>query len=632
MLPDCHGTTATFLDDFEDENLEVEADADGIEIPDPRLVEAELQRIRDFVTRAETLPRDSKAEKLLEVMKVIGGRPQDRQRVVIFTESLKTQAYLEELLVKRGGLNSESVTLFRGANDSLRATMALERWKEEIGDALPAYQKPSRSVATRLALVHEFKTRSRVFISTEAGAKGLNLQFCDTIINYDLPWNPQRIEQRIGRCHRYGQERDVTVINFLAADNEAQRLTFEILSRKLDLFGKVLDASDVVLHEPSTDAPETLAGALGSDFEVRLRRIYERSRTVTEIEAELRRLREEMDEQRNQFERTWARTAGLIETRFDQRVKQVFRRLQTEIPKELARLDAELDQLISGFLLACEIPYRRVLEDGYVLFQLSPSARLPEGWHEGGTIVVGQARNREDADPVHLGHPLVRAAVDEARAATQRQFNVAWTVDETATEELKRNKGGRGRMVISRVRHEGYERADRLVPAVLIEGEARALTIESVYWLLDHRPKDRAELVPALRMDEQLEDAVEECLFIDQAEAARHEQQRFERNLEQIERYVEDQLLVIRRRLQAATVALRAAEDRRDAAMGSEARSQADERVRRIQEEIDHLNGETERLQNRNDPEYERWREHAHERRYREPKTVRILDVEFALE
>jgi SNF2 family DNA or RNA helicase len=87
-----------------------------------------------------------------------------------------------------------------------------------------------------------------VLVCTEAGAKGLNLQFCETIINYDLPWNPQRIEQRIGRCHRYSQQRDVTVVNFIARDNEAHHLTFEILSQKLDLFGKVLDASDHVMR------------------------------------------------------------------------------------------------------------------------------------------------------------------------------------------------------------------------------------------------------------------------------------------------------------------------------------------------------------------------------------------------
>jgi len=121
-------------------------------------------------------------------------------------------------------------------------------------------------------------------------------------------------------------------------------------------------------------------------------------------------------------------------------------------------------------------------------------------------------------------------------------------------------------------------------------------------------------------------------LFVEQAEAASHEQQRFERSLEQIERYMEDQLLVLRRRFNAATVALSAAEDKRDTALGSEARSQAEERVRKVQGEIDELHGEIERLQNRNDPEYEKVREQMHSRRYREPDIIRILDVEFVLE
>src|SRR5205823_14991125 len=137
----------------------------------------------------------------------------------------------------QSGIPDQSITLFRGQNDSPRATEALRVWESEAG--LPPEQRPSRDVALRLALVHEFKARSTVFISSEAGAKGLNLQFCETLVNYDLPWNPQRIEQRIGRCHRYGQKRGVTVINFVASDNEAQRLTLEILMKKLNLFGVV---------------------------------------------------------------------------------------------------------------------------------------------------------------------------------------------------------------------------------------------------------------------------------------------------------------------------------------------------------------------------------------------------------
>jgi hypothetical protein len=87
-------------------------------------------------------------------------------------------------LLRNLGLGDEEITLFRGVNDHERAQQALGRWKQEEGARFPPGTKPSREVALRLALVHEFRTRSRVLICTEAGAKGLNLQFCETVINY----------------------------------------------------------------------------------------------------------------------------------------------------------------------------------------------------------------------------------------------------------------------------------------------------------------------------------------------------------------------------------------------------------------------------------------------------------------
>ncbi len=601
--------------------------------PDPVKVAEELDRVRAFVQRAEALKRDSKADKLIDVMRIIGERPPDRRRVVIFTESLVTQDYLERVLIEKARYTPESITLFRGINNSLRANEALERWQSEVGAHLPAYQQPSRGVAVRLALVHEFKTRSQVFICTEAGAKGLNLQFCDTIINYDLPWNPQRIEQRIGRCHRYGQQHDVTVINFLASDNEAQQLTFEILSRKLDLFGKVLDASDVVLHEPATDAPEKLTGVLGNDFETRLRRIYERSRTLDEITAELRRLREQMEEERHKYEETWARTAGLIETSFDPSVKRVlFRRLQTELPKGLARLDGELDRLVEGFLSARKVSYRRFSLDGNVQFEIGGSPLLPAGFESGGTVIVGRSANQDGADALHPGHPLVEAAVEEARTATQGRFSIAWKLTGGAPLPLAAAKGRRGRLALTRVRYEGFERVDRLIPAALLEGDAAPLDAECARWLLEQTPADRPQLGPPLAMDSEFEDAIEEMIFRDQAEVSEQEQQLFERSIEQVERYMEDRLLVLRRRLAAETKALEAAEDRRDAALGSEARDDAGRRISAIQKKIEELETEIQRIEQRDDADYDQWRGRAHERRYRPPTVTRILEVDFVLE
>ena len=97
------------------------------------------------------------------------------------------------------------------------------------------------------AIVDYFRNHSKVLIVTDAGSEGLNLQFCNTVINYDLPWNPQKIEQRIGRCHRYGQKNDVVAINLLNTENKADRRVYDILSKKFELFDGVFGASDVAL-------------------------------------------------------------------------------------------------------------------------------------------------------------------------------------------------------------------------------------------------------------------------------------------------------------------------------------------------------------------------------------------------
>jgi superfamily II DNA/RNA helicase len=115
-------------------------------------------------------------------------------------------------------------------------------------------------------------------IATEAGAEGINLQFCSLVINYDLPWNPQRIEQRIGRCHRYGQKFDVVVVNFVDRSNEADARVYELLAQKFQLFEGVFGASDEVL------------GAIGSgvDFERRIADIYQNCREPERDQGQLR--------------------------------------------------------------------------------------------------------------------------------------------------------------------------------------------------------------------------------------------------------------------------------------------------------------------------------------------------------
>src|SRR5271156_2457324 len=414
------GEATEVLHDLE-EDQDTEESSEDAPVPVNReAVASELALVEDFVARAQSLPHDAKARSFQDAIRVVLDLGRDGRgsgKAVVFTESITTQQYLRKLLLGIG-LEDEEITLFRGTNDRGRAQQAPARWLEEEGSKLPPGSRPTREVAVRLALVHEFRTRSKVLVCTEAGAKGLNLQFCETVINYDLPWNPQRIEQRIGRCHRYSQQRDVTVVNFIARDNEAHRLTFEILSQKLDLFGKVLDASDHVLHEPRTDAPEILVSALSVEFESDLRSIYSRSRTLDEVTREIAALRDKISERRDAYEKEYERTSQIIESRFDENVRKVFKRLREDLPHGLADLDRDLANLVEGYLSARGVAYRRFDEGARVLFEITEGVALPAELGQARRFATGDARNLKDAEALNLLHPLVQAAITDARASS----------------------------------------------------------------------------------------------------------------------------------------------------------------------------------------------------------------------
>ena len=145
-------------------------------------------------------------------------------------------------------------------------------------------------------------------IATEAAAEGINLQFCSLVVNYDLPWNPQRIEQRIGRCHRYGQKHDVVVINFLNKTNAADRRVYELLDEKFQLFNGIFGASDEVLGSISS----------GTDFEQRIAHIYQNFRSEEEIQAAFDQLKEELSPQ---IDKRMQQTRTTLLENFDDEVR-----------------------------------------------------------------------------------------------------------------------------------------------------------------------------------------------------------------------------------------------------------------------------------------------------------------------
>ena len=114
-----------------------------------------------------------------------------------------------------------------GSNNDPHSKIIYEQWLERHqGESIVSRSKP---VDMKAAIAEHFRDHASILIATEAAAEGINLQFCSLVVNYDLPWNPQRIEQRIGRCHRYGQKHDVVVLNFINRRNEADQRVFPII-------------------------------------------------------------------------------------------------------------------------------------------------------------------------------------------------------------------------------------------------------------------------------------------------------------------------------------------------------------------------------------------------------------------
>jgi len=622
-------TVGSVLGDLEDEE---EID-ESSEEPTPRIdgatVAAELVRVEDFVARARSLPDDAKARSFQEAIKVVLDLGRDGHgsgKAVVFTESITTQQYLRRLLLDIG-LEDDDITLFRGVNDHERAQQALVRWKQEEASRFPSGVRPSREVAVRLALVHEFRTRSKVLVCTEAGAKGLNLQFCETIINYDLPWNPQRIEQRIGRCHRYSQQRDVTVVNFIARDNEAHRLTFEILSQKLDLFGRVLDASDHVLHEPRTDTPELLVSALSVEFESDLRGIYSRSRTLDEVTREIAALRDKISERREAFEKEYERTSQIIESRFDENVRRVFKRLREDLPRSLADLDRDIAELVDGYLTARAVEYRRLDEAGRVVFELTPGSALPVEVGDGRRFATGDARVLAEAEALNLVHPLVHAAIAQARTWSGGD-SVKLQLRPDSSSELTELTGKVGLLCVVLVDYLGFEPVQRLVAAAVVGGTPIDPSLAAKLMRL------QASASPALKvpMEAQwLDDAVDEAVFVDQREVEKNEQRHFEEAIGQLERFVEDKILVCRRERASIAEKLRAARARRDEIVGSSARDRVEAEIVRLATKDESLEHRISALESREDEVYRKWRDEYHELRYRVPTVTRLFQTSFQI-
>ncbi|MEO5670205.1 MAG: SNF2-related protein, partial [Ramlibacter sp.] len=326
-------------EDYEamDQTQEEWAEPDASPSPDQLVsVAEEIAELREFQRLATTIRDNAKGQALIQALDKAFAELEKlgaHQKALIFTESRRTQAYLLELL-EQSAYAGQTV-LFNGTNTSDQAQRVYATWLQRHAgtDRITG----SRTADTRAALVEHFRDAARIMIATEAGAEGINLQFCSLVINYDLPWNPQRIEQRIGRCHRYGQKHDVVVVNFIDQSNPADRRVYELLAQKFQLFEGVFGASDEVL------------GTIGSgvDFERRIAEIYQTCRNPLEIETSFQQLQLDLS---GEIDATLLKTRQLLLENFDEAVQQKLKTRHDESTSARSRFERLLMDLTQAEL------------------------------------------------------------------------------------------------------------------------------------------------------------------------------------------------------------------------------------------------------------------------------------------
>ena len=416
-------------------------------------IRAEIRDLDAFASLAKGIRRNAKGDALLKALDIAfaeAKRLGAPRKALIFTESRRTQDYLLALLQSTKE-HAEGVLLFNGSNTDARSKEIYERWaKEHQGsDRLTG----SRSADMRSALVDYFATDGQIMIATEAAAQGLNLQFCSLIINYDLPWNPQRIEQRIGRCHRYGQKHDVVVVNFLNVKNEADERVYELLNEKFKLFEGVFGASDEVL------------GAIGSGFDIerQIADIYQNCRTPQEIDEGFQQLRFQLDDE---IKQQMSSTRKRLLEHFDEDVTARLQSMEDDSRKHLDRIERSLMALTRHELGDTA---RFTSDDAFILWSHPDgNVGIPVGRYE-------LPRRNPDAHIYRLGHPLAENLI--ARAKSRSLNGSALVFDYTAypgkISAFAQLEGQAGWLTVSSLSLKGEELAEDhlLVAAIADSGQ-----------------------------------------------------------------------------------------------------------------------------------------------------------------
>ena len=490
MLRECEGLE---LEEGGIDDIHVDYEADDEWLDDEEVEEDEVKElhpndiagirkeIEDLVVFRELaakIRKNSKAEHLFtaldkgfEQLEYLGAN----KKALIFTESKRTQDLLYDLLEKRG--YNGKVVRFNGTNTDKESTAIYKNWLERHKGTSKV--TGSMTADRRAAIVDYFREEATIMIATEAAAEGINLQFCSLIVNYDMPWNPQRIEQRIGRCHRYGQKFDVVVINFLNKSNAADVRVYELLDEKFKLFDGVFGASDEVL------------GSIGNgvDFEKRISQIYNECRTNEEIERAFDALQEELKEEIS--EKMIKVRTTLLEN-FDESVQE---KLRDNLALSLSNLDAFEKKLwlLTQFALKDKA---RFDEDSHKFW-------IDNGRYEGAYYMASQVAPNQALSATsqiyRIGHPLAQDIISESKSVELPCKEIIFDYTHTAgrTALLERLVGSSGWMKVAKISIDSFEQEDHFLFACQTDSGIEVFSEIAERMLMLNSSEREAVAIPA---------------------------------------------------------------------------------------------------------------------------------------
>ena len=444
------------FESFEDTKEEWESKKETVKKPlteeDRNSIEKEIEDLKSFQELAVSIKENAKGETLLKALK-IGFKKAKKlgalEKALIFTESRKTQNYLLKLLETTK--YTEKIVLFNGSNNDIKSKEIYKEWKLKNKDSDRV--TGSKTADMRSALVDYFKETAQIMIATEAAAEGINLQFCSFIVNYDLPWNPQRIEQRIGRCHRYGQKHDVVVLNFLNRKNSADQRVFQLLSEKFKLFKGVFGASDEVLGNIES----------GVDFEKRILQIYQQCRTNEEIQKAFDNLQNEMSKP---IDEKMKKTRQKLLENFDAEVHEKLKNHKIESQKILDKHQNWLWKIT-----------KLVLEDNALFDSNTHTFHLKSIPFGLGNIPRGPYEMGNDIKNSHiyrLEHPLAKNIMD---IVINKQTNKAKLIFDYNDPSIPKISiltgliGKSGVLRLTKMTVESFEKEDHLIFSAITDAE-----------------------------------------------------------------------------------------------------------------------------------------------------------------